>query len=254
MSDAALSPTSVVDGMIGLHGRDHMQLSEAVEVLGRHVLRVLNAPAAITPAMCLFDVAVNVEDRGDSSVSDSMGEDLQSSSVSLHHAIAHKRDGVHLVREQAAIAGLVRERFEEIRRGRPKRAIRVGLHRADAQVWTAKRPPDADLHLIVHLRDQGGRIDARGQLAFVEQFGVDRDIGVVRVHVLHAGHAERSRVFERALNGVASLIVAGRWNRFEQQILGCVFKRARRISLPIADDHSACGIGCLRADPRPLQG
>src|ERR1700674_3362565 len=60
--DAALSPAAVVDGVIGLHGRDYVQLSEAVEVFGGHMLRVLDAPATITAAMRFFDLVVNVED------------------------------------------------------------------------------------------------------------------------------------------------------------------------------------------------
>jgi hypothetical protein len=31
------------------------------------------------------------------------------------------------------------------------------------------------------LRDQWGRVDARGQPAFIEQLGVDRDVGVIGV-------------------------------------------------------------------------
>ena len=56
MSDAALGPASVVDRVIGLHGGDHVQLREAVEIFGRHVLRVLDAEAAIGLAVRFHDV------------------------------------------------------------------------------------------------------------------------------------------------------------------------------------------------------
>ena len=59
-------------------------------------------------------------------------------------------------------------------------------------------------------------------------------------------------MFERALNGVAPLIVAGRWHRFEQQIHRCILQRARRIALPVADDHSARGIWRFRGDAGQL--
>ncbi len=169
VSDATLSPAAVVNGVIGLHGRDHVQLREAVEVFGGHMLRVLDAPATITAAMGLFDLGINVEDRRNSSVSDGVGADLHSRGIRPHHAIPHQRDWMHLIREQAAVVRLIREGFKEIRRGRAERAIGIGLHPSDSQIWAAKRPPDADLHLVVHLRDQRCSIDARGQVAFVKQ-------------------------------------------------------------------------------------
>ena len=168
VSDAAFSPAAVVDGVIGLHGCDHVQLSEALEVFGGHMLRMLDAPATITAAMGLLDLGINVEDRRNSSVTDRVRADLQSRGVGPHHAVAHQGDRLHFIREQAAIARLVRERFEEIRRSLSERTVRIGLHRADTQIRPAKRPPDADLHLIVNLCDQWRGIDARGEFAFVE--------------------------------------------------------------------------------------
>jgi len=90
VSDAAFSPTAVVDGVIGLHGRDHVQLRKAVEVFGRHVLGVLDAPAAIAAAVVFLDFRVNVEDRRNSGVSDGVGADLQTGGVGSHHAIVHE--------------------------------------------------------------------------------------------------------------------------------------------------------------------
>ncbi len=59
-------------------------------------------------------------------------------------------------------------------------------------------------------------------------------------------------MLERALNRVAPLSVAGRWNHFEQQIHCRVLQCARRISLSIAYDHSARRIRRLGGDARQL--
>ena len=136
--NAALSPAAVVDGMIRLHRRDHVQLREAVEVLGRHVLRVLDPPAAIAAAVFFFDLRVDIENRRNSRVANGVGADLQSRRICPHHAIAHQRNRMHLVREHPAIAGWFGERLEEISRRRTERAIRIGLQRANPQVRPTK--------------------------------------------------------------------------------------------------------------------
>ena len=51
VADALFGPTAIVDGVIRLDRGDHAQLREAVEILCRHVLRVLDAEAAVALAV-----------------------------------------------------------------------------------------------------------------------------------------------------------------------------------------------------------
>src|ERR1700730_18153423 len=132
---------------------------------------------------------------------------------------------MHFVGEQTAIASLVtglivarliQKGVEKIRGRRAKRAIRIGLNRAYTQVRASKRLPDADLQLIVNLSDQRRGIYTSRQLAFVKQFVVDRNVSVVRIHVLDAGHAERGGMCQSALHGMTALIV-GQWRNCLKQ-------------------------------------
>src|ERR1019366_9745781 len=88
VSDAVLGPAAVINRVIGLHRRDHVQFCEAAEVFGSHVLRVLDAPTAITAAMLFFNFDINVEDRRNSSVSDGVRAELQTSGIGSHHSLA----------------------------------------------------------------------------------------------------------------------------------------------------------------------
>ena len=157
VSDAAFGPAAVVDRVIGLHGRDHVQLREAVEIFGGHVLRVLDAPAAVTCAVRFVDFGIDIEDGGDPGVTDGVRAQLQAGSVGFHHAIAHQRDGMHRVGKNAAIVGLVVEGLEEIGGRRAERAVGVGLERANAQIRAAESVADADLHLVVDLLKSAAR-------------------------------------------------------------------------------------------------
>src|SRR5438105_10513647 len=56
MADSPLRPTAVVDCMIRLDGGDHVKLGETIEVLGGHVLRMLDAKTAVGFAMSLRDL------------------------------------------------------------------------------------------------------------------------------------------------------------------------------------------------------
>ena len=100
VADPLLGPASVINGMVGLHGGDYVQLGEAVEILGGHVLRVLDAEAAVAVAVGFLDFGVQVEDDRDALVADGVGANLQSGGVGPHHAVAHQRDGLHFVGEQ----------------------------------------------------------------------------------------------------------------------------------------------------------
>src|SRR6185295_20358635 len=124
-----------------------MQLGKALEILGCHVLRMLDAEPAITLPMSLHDLAIKVEDDRNSLVADSVRANLQTGCIGPHHAILHEGDRMHLVREQSTIAGLVGnglvrnalvgERIEKIRRARAKGTIGVGLEGANTEKWAA---------------------------------------------------------------------------------------------------------------------
>src|SRR5207244_636037 len=77
VSDAAFGPPPVINRMIGLHRRDHMQLGEAVEVLRGHVLSVFYAPAAIAGTVRFLDLSIDIEDGGNSGVTDGVAAKLK---------------------------------------------------------------------------------------------------------------------------------------------------------------------------------
>src|SRR5437763_17160402 len=74
MADSSLRPTAVVDCMIRLDGGDHVQLRETVEVLGGHVLRMLDAKTAVGLALSLRDLRINVEDHRKGLIADRVRE------------------------------------------------------------------------------------------------------------------------------------------------------------------------------------
>ena len=45
--DAPFGPAAVIDGVVRLHGSDHVQLRKAVKVLGGHVLRMFDTEAPV---------------------------------------------------------------------------------------------------------------------------------------------------------------------------------------------------------------
>ena len=59
VTDPALSPATIVNRVVGLHGGDDMKLSKAIEVGGGHVLRMLDPPTAIRGTVGFFDFGVN---------------------------------------------------------------------------------------------------------------------------------------------------------------------------------------------------
>ena len=111
--------------------------------------------------------------------------------------------------------------------------------------------PDADLSLVVHpLCNQGSRIDPGCEFATLQQLGVNRDVFVFRIHVLNAGHADRTRVSQGSLNRVQALLVGERRHDFVDEVHGGIFESSRRIAFCVAHDGSARRIwgGCR--DPR----
>ncbi len=119
VTDAFLGPASIVDGVIGLHRSDHVQLREAIEILGRHVLSMLDTEAAIALAVGFHDFAVEIEDDRNALVADGVSANLQAGGIGSHHAVLHQRHRVHFVGEQAVIVGLIGEGLEEIRCAEP---------------------------------------------------------------------------------------------------------------------------------------
>ena len=56
VADALLRPAAVIDGVVGLHRSNHVQLCESVKVFCRHVLRMFDAKAAIALTVRLHDL------------------------------------------------------------------------------------------------------------------------------------------------------------------------------------------------------
>ena len=160
---------------------------------------------------------------------------------------------MHSVGEQAVIVGLVVKGLEEVGGGRAERAVGIRLESAESQVRSAEGVADADFGLIVHLRDEGRGIDAGRQLAFTEQLGIDGDVGVVRIHILHAGDTERRGVPRGPFDGVAALGVSRLWDNFEYEIGGGIHQCASGTALRVVDDHAPVRVGSLRRDASRLQ-
>ena len=99
--------------------------------------------------------------------------------------------------------------------------------------------PDADFHLVVDAGDQGRGIDARSQLPALQQLIVNRDVRIFRIHVLHAGDAERSGVRQGAFHRLHPLIVRERRRDLVDIVHGGVFERAGGIALCVANDDTA---------------
>src|SRR5438132_14311485 len=97
---------------------------------------------------------------------------------------------MHFVGESAAVAWLVIKRLEKIGCGRAERAVSEGFDCANAKKRSTKGVPDSDFCLVVNLGNERRGINASRQLAALQQFGIEGDIFVVRIHVLHAGDAE----------------------------------------------------------------
>jgi hypothetical protein len=90
VSDIALSPAAIIDSVVRLDGCDYVQLREAVEILGRHVLSMLDAEPAVHFAVSFGHVGIQIKDDGNSLVANRMSADLQTGGISFHHAITHQ--------------------------------------------------------------------------------------------------------------------------------------------------------------------
>ena len=130
--------------------------------------------------------------------------------------------------------------------------VREGFHRADAQIRTAKRMVDSDLTQVVHLRDEGRRVNAGSQLPFLEKLGIDGDVVEVGRHVLHAGHTDRCGMCKRAFHGMTALVVAQRRDHFIDKVGRRVFQSASGIAFRIAHDDSTGRLGVFAVIPASL--
>src|SRR5215469_4430650 len=100
--------------MIWLHGCNHVQLCEALEVFGGHVLRMLDSQSAIGLAVSFDELRIEIENGRDALVTNGMCADLQSRRVSLHVTIPHERNRMHFIREQTAVVALIQERLVKV--------------------------------------------------------------------------------------------------------------------------------------------
>ena len=73
-----------------------MELSEAIEILGRHVLSMLDAEATVAGTVGFFDFRVQIQHHGNCLVANRVHRDLQAGGVGPHHALAHGRKRLHL--------------------------------------------------------------------------------------------------------------------------------------------------------------
>src|SRR5437763_7519930 len=142
--------------MIRLDGCDHVQLRETVEVLGGHVLRMLDAKTAVGFAMSLRDLRINVEDHRNGLIADRVRAELKAGGIDFHHAFMHQRHRMHFVRENAVVAWLVIKRLEKIGGDRAERAVSEGFDCANAKKRSTKGVPDSDLCLIIDLGNEWG--------------------------------------------------------------------------------------------------
>src|SRR5581483_587265 len=104
----------------------------AVEILSRHMLRMLNTEAPVrlhrtavfaryllVSRMRFSNLGIQIKNDRDGLIPNGVGAKLQSGGVGLHHAIAHQRERLHLVGKQSAVTRLIAERFEKIRSAGP---------------------------------------------------------------------------------------------------------------------------------------
>ena len=156
---------------------------------------------------------------------------------------------MHFVRKQPEIVWLIYKPFKEVSSTGTEGAIRISFQCPNSKIRAPKSAPYSDFHLIIHLRDQWRDVDAGGQLSPIEQLGVGCNIFVIRIHVLHAGHAQGRRMGQRTLHRFQALLVREGRNHLVHQFHGRVLERARRIAVRIPHDHAAGWLRGLRRDP-----
>ena len=113
---------------------------------------------------------------------------------------------------------------------------------------------NANFCLVLPLGLHRHRVNPRGEFAVFRELGVRRHLGKLRIHVLHAGDAQRCGMFQRPASSAQSLLVRHRRNRLLDQVLRRVLENAGGISARVAHDYSARNIGSLRVNAGQLHG
>ena len=250
--DAPLRPLTVVDGVIRLHRSNDREPLEALEVFGRDVLQVLDAPAPLARAVGFFDLAERVEDRRDGLVADGVDAELQTGGVGADQPRAKGFEVLHLGGDEA-VTGRVEKRLEKPRGRGPQRSVGVPFDRAEPQERRAERAAQADARLVLPARLHRRVVDARGQLAALGQPGVRRYVAPLGIHVLHAGDTERGCVGQRALRRRPPLFRGGLRYDLVDQVHRRVLEHSGRLAAHVAHDLAARRRLRLRGDAGELE-
>ncbi len=111
-----------------------------------------------------------------------------------------------------------------------------------------------DLGKIVPASFERRSVDTYGQLSALSEFRIGGDIRILRIHVLHAGDAQRGGVIQGAFDGAQALLVRHGRNDFANVLLRRVFEDSGGIALRVAHDDAAGDIRRLGRDSGELHG
>ena len=89
--DPLLGPSTVVRGVVRLHGRDHTLVREALDGLGREVLGVLDTEAPVALAVHRRRLAIDVQHPVVGPVADGVDHDLETRGVRSLDPLAQAR-------------------------------------------------------------------------------------------------------------------------------------------------------------------
>ena len=76
MSNARFSPPPVIDGLVGLHRGDDVQVRETLKIGRGHVLGVFDAPSPIFAAVLFFHSLLQIQRGGDGGVANGVRTNL----------------------------------------------------------------------------------------------------------------------------------------------------------------------------------
>ena len=203
------------------------------------MLGVLDAPAAVARAVRLQDVFEQVEHDRDRLVADCVDAQLEARAIGPDQPAAHRLDRLHLVGQQAARAGSVRVRLEEVGRRRAERAVGVALERAEAEPRRAEGAAQTEARLVLPLSLERRGGDPQGELTRLEQLRVGGHVLVRRVHVLDAREAERGGVPQPGADRPHPGIVRHRRHHARHEADRRVLEDPRRLAGSVAHDLAA---------------
>ncbi len=81
---------------------------------------------------------------------------------------------------------------------------------------------------------------------------IDGDVSKVGIHILNAGYAERGGMVERALHGVAALVMAKGRDGLIYKISSCIFESARWVAFASRTITPPAGSGVCAVIPASL--